>query len=71
MIAQVGLPCYFGGNLYYESLELGFNGYSSGWEKLSPKFRKQLLFLMIQAGKPIQFKALSLLKLNLETFTWV
>lgn len=71
MIIQVGLPCYYGDRLFEESTHLSMKAFSCGWYKLPASFRKELFSVMLQANKPIQFKALQLLKLNLETFSWV
>lgn len=65
------LYCYVGSLTTSQFLRFGDISYESDWIKMPIAMRRFILLLIADAQRPIIFKGLSLIDLNLMTFTTV
>ncbi|KAL1506460.1 hypothetical protein ABEB36_005823 [Hypothenemus hampei] len=68
MLLQLGIYCWFGNNVYFESLKVIHSCSLSHWYEESNGVKKMLLILMERTKRPLQFKALNFTTINANTF---
>ncbi|KAL1506466.1 hypothetical protein ABEB36_005829 [Hypothenemus hampei] len=68
MVMELGVYCWFGNNVYFESLEIIHSCSLSNWYEESHDVKKMLLILMERTKRPLEIKALNFTTINANTF---
>nr|QXE93231.1 odorant receptor 5 [Eucryptorrhynchus brandti] len=68
MLAQLGMYCWFGNFVYWESLEVTTSCYMSPWYLRGTPIKKTLFMLMERTKRPLQIKGINFVTLSFNTF---
>lgn len=69
MLIEIFLPCFYANQMTYASAKLSTSLFHSSWVNLDSNFKKAMKIFMENTKQPINYIALGLFKVNLETFT--
>nr|AOE48099.1 putative odorant receptor OR33 [Scaeva pyrastri] len=61
--------CWVGNQVRFNSIEVGVAAYETEWITQSPSFRRDLMFLILRAQKPLSFRAQPLYGFDFEAFS--
>ncbi|KAJ8866386.1 hypothetical protein PR048_032229 [Dryococelus australis] len=70
-MGQLLLFCWFGTQIYEESLSVMHAAYDTSWLRSSPRFKSSVLLIICRAQKPVLLTGFQVYLVNLETFTSV
>ncbi|XP_045764808.1 odorant receptor 85c-like [Maniola jurtina] len=68
MLAQLYIYCYYGTLLKVESELVNDSIYQSGWQSLSPAFRRQLYMLMERCKRTVELRTAFVIPMSLDTY---
>ncbi|XP_076268581.1 odorant receptor 4-like [Rhynchophorus ferrugineus] len=68
MFAELGMYCYFGNELYLQSMEIHQSCYFSKWYDRGSAVKKILFILMERTKRPLQMKGCNFIALSATTF---
>ncbi|XP_039748993.1 odorant receptor 46a-like [Pararge aegeria] len=68
MLAQLFIYCYYGTHLKVESEQLNNSIYQSGWQSLSPSFRRHLYMLMERCKRSVEPRTAYIIPMSLDTY---
>ncbi|XP_032599007.1 odorant receptor 2a [Drosophila grimshawi] len=71
VLCQLFFYCWFGNEVYEQSMTLATSGFGCNWYLFDTKFRKTLLIFMVNAERPFLFTAGGFMGLHLPSFTYI
>ncbi|XP_050302653.1 odorant receptor 94a-like [Anthonomus grandis grandis] len=71
MLSELGLYCWYGNMILFESSEIMISSYLSNWYERSRPVKKILFMLMERAKKPMRIKGGNYIALNYVTFVMI
>ncbi|KAL6417470.1 hypothetical protein ACFW04_010278 [Cataglyphis niger] len=68
MLMQIFLYCWYGNEVTLKSIDVGTVIYKMDWTRLRVRVMKDLMIIMIRAGKSVKMSSGYLVTLNIESF---
>ncbi|XP_070153343.1 odorant receptor Or2-like [Polyergus mexicanus] len=68
MLMQIFLYCWYGNEVTLKSIDVGIAIYEMDWTKLRIRVMKDLIIIMMRAGKPVKMSSGYVVTLNVESF---
>ncbi|XP_066245772.1 odorant receptor 94a-like [Euwallacea similis] len=71
MLCQLGLYCWYGNEIIFESYGIGNACYESDWTNCGPQAKRMLFIIMEGSKRPLRMRAGKFSDLSLASFTSV
>ncbi|XP_044270426.1 odorant receptor 49b-like [Tribolium madens] len=71
IILQIYMYCWFGNEVQVKSNKIPYAAFQCNWVDFSPEVKKNLIFFIMRAQKPVKLSALNLFYLTLDTFMMI
>ncbi|EFA09170.1 odorant receptor Or1 [Tribolium castaneum] len=71
IILQIYMYCWFGNEVEIKSNKIPYAAFECNWVDFSPEVKKNLIFFIMRAQKPVKLSALNLFYLTLDTFMMI